>query len=67
MSATSPASAAREVEVHSHDLPLHCPMPQTPVWGMHPRVFIDLNHGGKALCPYCGTQYRLVGKAPGRH
>ena len=42
-------------------------MPQTPVWGMHPRVFLDMSHGGQALCPYCGTHYRLIGKAPGGH
>ena len=29
------------------------------LWSTHPRVFIDLTHGGKGQCPYCGTLYKL--------
>jgi uncharacterized Zn-finger protein len=29
------------------------------VWNQHPRVFLDVVHTGRALCPYCGTEYRL--------
>jgi uncharacterized Zn-finger protein len=47
------------VEVDEHDLPLHCPMGQTPSWNLHPRVFLDIGHTGEAKCPYCGTIYRL--------
>ena len=47
------------VELGSEDLPAHCPNPAMPLWSSHPRVFLDLAHGGEASCPYCGTVYRL--------
>jgi uncharacterized Zn-finger protein len=47
------------IEVGTSDLPLHCPMNQTPVWNLHPKVFLDIGHTGEAKCPYCGTSYRL--------
>jgi len=25
----------------------------------HPRVFLELGPQGEAMCPYCGTRYRL--------
>jgi len=34
-------------------------MNQTPVWNLHPKVFLDIGHTGEAKCPYCGTSYRL--------
>jgi uncharacterized Zn-finger protein len=30
-----------------------------PVWNHHPRVFLDVATTGEAMCPYCGTRYRL--------
>ena len=27
----------------------------------HPRVFLDVDATGEAMCPYCGTRYRLRG------
>ena len=56
------------VEVTDKDLPLHCPNPSMPLWSSHPRVFLDVAADGDAMCPYCGTRYRLRG-APrnGRH
>ena len=45
------------------DLPLSCPMPDAPLWNMHPRVYLPIedepNH--EATCPYCGARYRLEG------
>jgi uncharacterized Zn-finger protein len=35
-----------------------------PVWNHHPRVFLDVMTTGEAMCPYCGTTYRL---RPGEH
>ena len=64
----APASAAREpaiVEVGEKELPLHCPNPAMPLWSSHPRVFLDIEAGGEAMCPYCGTRYRLRGGARG--
>jgi len=50
--------------VTTRDLPLHCPNPAMPLWSSHPRVFLDVAATGDALCPYCGTRYRLKGEAP---
>ncbi|MGG4604659.1 zinc-finger domain-containing protein [Alcaligenaceae bacterium 429] len=49
------------IEVPSEDLPVHCPGPHTPLWNMHPRVFIDTSKTGEASCPYCGTTYKVIG------
>ena len=51
------------VEVTAKDLPLYCPNPTMPLWSSHPRVFLDVEAEGEALCPYCGTRYRLAGGA----
>jgi uncharacterized Zn-finger protein len=32
-----------------------------PLWSSHPRVFLDVAAEGEAMCPYCGTRYRLKG------
>jgi uncharacterized Zn-finger protein len=58
---------SRTVEVTATDLPLHCPTPATPVWSMHPRVFLDVAKSGEILCPYCGTKYVFKGVAPKGH
>ena len=36
-----------------------CPNPRMALWSNHPKVFIDVAHGGEGKCPYCGTVYRL--------
>jgi uncharacterized Zn-finger protein len=38
-------------------------MPGTPVWSMHPRVFLDVAQAHELICPYCGTRYVYKGKA----
>jgi len=58
------ADSASTVEVDATDLPLHCPTPAAPLWARHPRVFLDVVTRGEAMCPYCGTRYRLVGERP---
>ena len=55
------AREERTVEVTEKDLPLHCPTPSTPVWNMHPRVFLDVAKAGEMLCPYCGAHYVYKG------
>jgi uncharacterized Zn-finger protein len=57
----------RVIEVGDSDLPLHCPMPGYADWSAHPRVYLPIEQKGDALCPYCGTLYRLKGKAGGGH
>ena len=65
MSAT-PAESA--VELGEADLPAFCPNPAMPVWNHHPRVFLELSKSGRAMCPYCGTVYRLKsGATAGGH
>jgi uncharacterized Zn-finger protein len=59
------ASALSVVEVTARDLPLYCPNPAMPLWSSHPRVFLDVDAAGEAMCPYCGTRYRLQGD-PGK-
>lgn len=54
-------NTARVVEVSAKDLPLHCPMPDMVKWNSHPRVFLPIEKTGEALCPYCGTLYKLNG------
>jgi uncharacterized Zn-finger protein len=57
----------RVVEVTATDLPLHCPMPGQSLWNSHPRVFLPIESKGEALCPYCGTLYKLQGGAGKPH
>ena len=42
-------------------------MPSTPVWNLHPRVFLDVAKTGELLCPYCGTRYVYKGAPPKGH
>jgi len=63
MSATA-YQTQRTVEVTERDLPLECPRPSTPVWNLHPRVFLDVLDAGEVLCPYCGTRYVYKGAPP---
>ncbi|HKY02245.1 MAG TPA: zinc-finger domain-containing protein [Burkholderiales bacterium] len=55
------------VVVTEKDLPLHCPTPNTPVWSLHPRVFLEVADLGTVRCPYCGTVYEYKGKPPTGH
>jgi len=49
----------RAIEVDASQLPLHCPMPDMLLWNAHPRVYLPIEKTGEALCPYCGTMYKL--------
>jgi uncharacterized Zn-finger protein len=67
MSTSDPPVKMREphrVLLAACDLPAFCPNPAMPVWNHHPRVFLDVASTGEAMCPYCGTVYRL---RPGEH
>ena len=58
--ATAKSDTREVVEVSRKDLPLSCPSPETDQAGLHPRVYIPLKEkGGRAVCPYCGTEYGL--------
>ena len=47
------------VELSASDLPAFCPNPSMPLWASHPRIFLDVVNESEAMCPYCGTRYRL--------
>ena len=49
------------VEVRPEALPVFCPNPKMPLWSSHPRIYLDIAETGEAMCPYCGTRYRLAG------
>jgi len=53
------------VSVSSADLPVFCPNPTMPLWSSHPRVFLELSDCFEAMCPYCGTRYRLTSAVRG--
>lgn len=48
-----------EIKVNAKNLPFSCPQPDSELWSMHPKVFLEFNSEGKALCPYCGAKYKL--------
>ena len=58
---------ALNVAVTAHDLPLHCPRPDSPLWARHPRVFLDILKTGAVSCPYCSTRYTFSGEKPKAH
>ena len=47
-------------KIHRGELPLHCPLDSMSLWNTHPRVYLPIEATGKAVCPYCGTQYELT-------
>lgn len=59
--AAMPNGTARNriVELDNPDLPISCPSKDTPLWSMHPRIFLDPTHESVSMCPYCGTIYRI--------
>ncbi|MSR00781.1 MAG: zinc-finger domain-containing protein [Gammaproteobacteria bacterium] len=56
------SNVQRTHSVTHEDLPLSCPMPEMQLWNSHPRVFLSIQSEGEVKCPYCGTEYILVGK-----
>ncbi len=58
---------SKTVEIGNDYLPLHCPLPGAPAWSLHPRVFLDIQQTGSAVCPYCGTHYVFKGEKPKGH
>jgi uncharacterized Zn-finger protein len=62
------ADGTQEIIVSAQDLPLHCPTGEVALWCSHPRVFLNITETGEAMCPYCGTRYRLkTGEAVKSH
>ena len=57
MAADNAPRAPRDVDWS--ELPLCCPMPDSPLWNSHPRIYLPIQDCGRACCPYCGTVYQL--------
>ncbi len=57
----------RYIEVTADDLPLTCPMPNSPEGDRHPRVGLSFAHGKEVRCPYCSELYRFKGELPKGH
>jgi uncharacterized Zn-finger protein len=55
----------KPIEVTAHDLPLHCPTKDAPLWARHPRVFLDVTHTAKRL-PVLQRALRLQGRTAER-
>lgn len=53
-----PANAERVHIVSASDMPLSCPTPSMQLWNSHPRVYLPIEQGGEARCPYCGTLFQ---------
>lgn len=58
--ASVPPNAQNRYEVTVADLPLSCPMPSMPLWNSHPRVYLPVESGGWAKCPYCSAEFVLA-------
>ncbi len=54
-------------EVSAADRSLCCPTDNTPLWNMHPRVYLVADQDGCARCPYCGAIYQLTGEHKAHH
>ena len=67
MAENSSSKPIEVTEVTAHDLPLHCPLPDAPLWARHPRVFLDVAQSGEVVCPYCSAHYVFKGEAPKGH
>jgi len=58
----STPNSKKAVEVKATDLPIHCPTEGSSQWNSHPRVYIPVEeNGGRAVCPYCSTTYKMIG------
>ena len=55
----------RRYIVSEKDLPVSCPLPWTVRWNSHPRVYLPLQPGIDATCPYCGAVFSLASADPG--
>lgn len=59
MSSTPTAPEPDIIYVGADDLPVYCPGPNSPLWSMHPRIYIEVTKTGVAKCQYCSAQYAL--------
>ena len=60
-------NTARHIDIAAEDLPLYCPTKSMRLWNTHPRVYLPIEDTGEALCPYCGTLYKVTGERRSSH
>jgi len=54
-------SVKKYYQVTKSELPLYCPTQSMELWNSHPRVYLPIEDNcGKAKCPYCGTEFKIV-------
>ena len=54
------ASAQASYFITQKDLPLSCPMKGMILWNAHPKVYLDIESTGEAMCEYCSAHYYLA-------
>lgn len=47
------------VKLNKNNPSVYCPNLNMQIWSLHPRVFLELDEKGFAICPYCRTVYQL--------
>ena len=55
-----PVKTKRVHKITANDLPLHCPTKEMSLWNAHPRVYLPIEDNGEAVCPYCGTIFKMA-------
>jgi uncharacterized Zn-finger protein len=56
------ANKKKTYQVTQADFPLSCPTKSMQTWNSHPKVYLELDSSGKAICQYCGAVYILESK-----
>ena len=54
-----PLKNSKIYEIVAKDLPLACPTPKMTLWNAHPKVYLAIEETGRAICPYCSTEFIL--------
>jgi uncharacterized Zn-finger protein len=55
-----PANTRDVYEVKRSELPLSCPTRAMALWNSHPRVYLPIEATGRARCPYCSAEFKLI-------
>jgi len=58
-SVAAASTTPHQYRVSRNELPLACPNRLVGDGVAHPKVFLRFDEEGRAVCPYCGTEYVL--------
>lgn len=53
------ANKKKTYHINPVDLPISCPGKEMQTWNSHPKVYLEFDKSGIAVCQYCGTEYLL--------